>query len=86
MRSANERMRVLRYLVCFCQTGLTVVLPPVLFCYGAIWLRNRFGWGNCVVLAGLLFGLAVAARDLWNFLRFTERKAGESEKERKRKP
>lgn len=74
---------VLRYLIYFSQVGFTVVTPPVLCCFGAIWLRNRFGWGNGIVIFGILLGIAVAACGLWDFLRFTERKARESERKEK---
>ena len=45
---------MLRYLIYFSQVGFTVITPPVLCCFGAIWLRNRFGWGNGVVIIGIL--------------------------------
>ena len=80
MKNGNEGMNTLRYLIYFSQVGLTVVTPPVLCCFGAIWLRNRFDWGNGVVIVGILLGIAVAACGLRDFLRFTERKARERER------
>lgn len=72
---------VLRYLIYFSQVGITVVTPPVLCCFGAVWLRDRLGWGNGVVIVGIMLGIAVAACGLRDILRFTERKAREREKE-----
>ena len=46
MQRGKEGFSVLRYLIYFSQVGFTVITPPVLCCFGAIWLRNRFGWGN----------------------------------------
>lgn len=83
MQKGENRWNVLRYLIYFSQVGFTVVTPPVLCCFGALWLRNRFGWGNGVMIVGILLGIAVAACGLRDFLRFTERKARESEKEGK---
>ncbi len=80
MKKGRNDWTVLRYLIYFSQVGITVVTPPLLGCFGAVWLRNRFGWGNAVVIAGLLLGVAVAACGLRDFLRFTERKARESER------
>ena len=34
-----------RHLVWLTQFGLSVVLPPVLFLLGAVWLRKQFGLG-----------------------------------------
>ena len=79
----NNSWSVLRYLIYFRQVGFTVVTPPVLCCFGEIWLLDKFGWGNGVLIVGILLGIAVAACGLRDFLRFTERKARESEKEGK---
>ncbi len=79
----HENWSTLRYLVYFSQVGITVIVPPLIGCFGALWLRGKFGWGNGVVIAGILLGIAVAACSLRDFLRFTERKAREREREEK---
>ena len=83
MRTSESKWSVLRYLAYFSQVGCTVAVPPLLGCFGAVWLRDRFGWGNGVVIAGLLLGVGVAVCGLRDFLRFTERKARESERKEK---
>ena len=85
MQRGKGNWSVLRYLIYFSQVGITVITPPMLCCFGAIWLRRRLGWGNGIVIVGILLGIAVAACGLRDFLRFTERKARESEKEGKEK-
>lgn len=70
---------VLRYLVYFTQVGVTLVMPPVLFAFLSLWLRDKFGWGNGVVIGGILLGVAVAVCGLRDFLRMTEKKARKSE-------
>ena len=63
---------VLRYLIYFTQVGVSVVTPPILCCFAALWLKRRFA-----------LGIAVAACSLRDFLRLTERKARESERKEK---
>ena len=41
-----------RHLVWLTQFGLSVVLPPVLFLLGAVWLRKQFGLGGWVIFVG----------------------------------
>lgn len=84
MQRGKEGFSVLRYLIYFSQVGFTVITPPVL------WLLRSdmapatgFGWGNGVVIIGILLGIAVAACSLRDFLRFTERKARESAEKEK---
>lgn len=43
---------VLRYLIYFTQVGVSVVTPPILCCFGALWLKSRFSLGNGVVIVG----------------------------------
>ena len=69
---------VLRYLIYFTQVGVSVVTPPILCCFAALWLKRRFALGN-----GIVLGIAVAACSLRDFLRLTERKARESERKEK---
>lgn len=84
MRKKKTDWSVLRYLVYFTQVGITMVTPPLFLALGAVWLRDRFGWGNGIVIAGILLGVAVAAVGLRDFMRLTERKAWQSEREDKK--
>ncbi|MCB6364837.1 AtpZ/AtpI family protein [Intestinibacillus massiliensis] len=72
---------VLKYLVYFTQFGLNMIIPPVVMTALAWWLKNKFGWGNGVIIIGILLGIAVAGCNLWKFMQYTEKKAKESERE-----
>lgn len=52
---------VLRYLIYFTQVGVSVVTPPILCCFAALWLKRRFALGNGTVIIGIVLGIAVAA-------------------------
>ena len=45
---------VLRYLIYFTQVGVSVVTPPILCCFAALWLKRRFALGNGTVIIGIV--------------------------------
>ncbi len=49
---------VLRYLIYFTQVGVSVVTPPILCCFAALWLKRRFALGNGTVIIGIVLGIA----------------------------
>ena len=60
-----------------------MISPPVLCCFERYGSTNRFGWGNGVVIIGILLGIAVAACSLRDFLRDLPSAKPESARERK---
>ena len=54
---------VLRYLIYFTQVGVSVVTPPILCCFAALWLKRRFALGNGTVIIGIVLGIAVAEQN-----------------------
>lgn len=57
-------MKNLNLLIWLTQLGLSVALPPLGFILLAAWLKNRFGWGNWVIVVGVVLGLLVAINSL----------------------
>ena len=53
-------MKDLSLLVWLTQLGLSVALPPVGFILLAVWLRDRWGWGNWVLWIGIFLGIYCA--------------------------
>jgi hypothetical protein len=53
-------MKDLNLLVWLTQLGFSVAFPLAGFVLLAVWLRNRFGWGDWVVWVGLILGLVCA--------------------------
>ena len=49
-------MRTVRELVWLTQLGLSIVCPLLLCLLGAVWLRDRFGFGNWVIFLGIALG------------------------------
>ncbi len=69
----KEFFTAARHLAWLTQFGLSVALPPVLCLLGAGWLRENFGLGGWVTLAGLAAGVAGAVSCLTGNLRALER-------------
>ena len=53
-------MKDLSLLVWLSQLGLSVALPPVGFILLAVWLRDRWCWGNWVLWVGIILGIYCA--------------------------
>lgn len=54
-------MKEWRLLIWLPQFGISVVFPLIGFVMLAVWLRDRFGWGQWVLWVGILCGLITAA-------------------------
>lgn len=80
MHKGKKDWSVLRYLAYFSQVGITMVTPPLILAFGAMWLRDKYGLGNWIVIFGILLGIAVALCSLRDFLRLTEKEARKSER------
>ena len=74
-----------RHLVWLTQFGLSVVLPPVLFLLGAVWLRKQFGLGGWVILVGFALGMVAAIGSLRSSLKAIERQ-GRAPKKKQEPP
>lgn len=53
-------MKWAKLLVWLTQLGLSVALPPLGFVLLALWLKNRFSWGNWVMIVAVILGVIVA--------------------------
>lgn len=72
-------MRSLRLLAWITQLGCSVAAPLVLCILGALWLRDHFGLGGWIMLAGVLLGVGGAVSGLCSSLKTMQRQAGEDE-------
>ena len=62
-------MKDLNLLVWITQLGMTVAAPLAGFTLLGLWLRNRFGMGKWVVIAGCIIGLISAVSGLRSTLK-----------------
>ncbi len=66
-------MKDLNMLVWLSQLGLSVALPPAALILLAVWLRDRFGWGQWVLWLGICLGLYCAVTGFVSSLRTLSR-------------
>lgn len=68
-------MKNMNLLVWLGQLGLSVAVPPAVFIFLGIWLRNRFDLGNWVVIAAVILGVICAVDGLRTSLKTMARMA-----------
>jgi len=62
-------MKDITMIVWLTQLGLSVALPPAGFVLLAVWLRDRFAWGNWVLWVGIALGVVCAVNGFRNSLK-----------------
>ena len=53
----NAKTKLLRAAVWLTQLGVSILAPPVLLLLLAVWLQERYGWGNWVLIAAIISGI-----------------------------
>ncbi len=72
-------MKDMKLLIWITQLGISVAAPLGGFVLLAVWLRDRFSWGNWVVIVGAVLGAVCAAEGLLSSIRSMKRMQGEKE-------
>ncbi len=72
-------MKDLKLIVWITQLGISVAFPLAGFILLSLWLRDSCGWGNWVVVVGILLGVAGAVDGLRTSLITMQRLAKEGE-------
>ena len=75
-------MKNVNLLIWLTQLGISVAVPLGGFIWLGIWLRQRFGLGVWVVLAGIFVGIVCAVDGMRVSLRAMERMSKEKNEER----
>lgn len=68
-RNGRCTMKDMKLLIWLTQLGLSVAVPLGGFILLSVWLRNRFDWGNWVVIVGVVLGVLVAVEGLLSSLK-----------------
>ncbi len=69
MMDTAQMLRIWARISLLTQLGLSVVTPPLLLILFAIWLQNRFGVGDWVLLCAILMGISSGVTSVFSFVR-----------------
>ena len=75
-------MKGLNLLIWMTQLGISVAVPPVVFVLLGVWLRDRFGLGNWVMIVAVAVGLICAVNGLRSSLKVMERMTEDKQQEK----
>lgn len=67
--SSGNKSKPLKALAYLTQLGLNIVTPLILCILAASWLKARFGFGNKIMLAGVIIGAASGYYTLFKFIK-----------------
>ncbi|MBE6560879.1 MAG: hypothetical protein E7662_07120 [Ruminococcaceae bacterium] len=65
----NDLIRMISRISLITQLGLSLVTPPLLLLLGALWLQNRFGIGDWILLCAILAGIISGGYAAYNLIR-----------------
>lgn len=83
MPDNDERYRKLRAMAWVTQFGLSMVSPLILCIIAANWLRERFGWGNWVMVLAIIIGALSAVTTFASFAKTVKRENGGGKDDKK---
>ncbi len=81
-KKQKPKGHIYRNIIYLTQMGLSLAIPPIVSLWGAGWLQQRFGWGNWVMIAGIVLGIGAMISNLLDYIRMFSRRAKAETKER----
>lgn len=65
----KETARSWRYLSLISQLAISMITPVLLMIFVCMWLKNKFGLGNWIVMAGMFLGIGSGLSSVWTYLK-----------------
>lgn len=59
------------------QLGLSILIPILICIWGAGWLQKTYGFGQWIVITGILLGTGAGISSMVRFIRMISKKIGE---------
>ena len=65
----KDLIRIVSRISLITQLGLSLITPPLLLLLGALWLQERFGVGDWLILCAILAGILSGGCAAYNLIR-----------------
>ena len=69
MGSGKDGVKVWRYVSLISQVSISMLTPVFMMIFLCIWLKNKFGLGDWVIIVGLLLGIGSGFTSVWKQLK-----------------
>ena len=69
MGSGKDSVKVWRYVSLISQVSISMLTPVFMMIFLCIWLKNKFGLGDWVIIVGLLLGIGSGFTSVWKQLK-----------------
>ncbi len=58
-----------RYLTLISQLAISMLTPVLMMVFLCSWLKNRYGLGDWVIIAGMVLGIGSGVSGVWTYLK-----------------
>lgn len=69
MGFGKDSAKVWRYVSLISQVSISMLTPVFMMIFLCIWLKNKFGLGDWVIIVGLLLGIGSGFTSVWKQLK-----------------
>ena len=69
MGFGKDSVKVWRYVSLISQVSISMLTPVFMMIFLCIWLKNKFGLGDWIIIVGLLLGIGSGFTSVWKQLK-----------------
>ena len=69
MGFGKDGAKVWRYVSLISQVSISMLTPVFMMIFLCIWLKNKFGFGDWIIIVGILLGIGSGFTSVWKQLK-----------------
>ena len=69
MKSNKDRAKTWRSLSLISQVSISMLTPVFMMIFLCAWLKNKFGFGDWIIIVGILLGIGSGFTSVWKQLK-----------------